>query len=638
MATISVCVIVKNEAENIARCLKSTKEIVKEMIVVDTGSTDNTTKIAEELGAKIFHFAWNDDFSAARNYALEQATGDWIIFLDADEYVPEDKVHNIPPLIAKINGNRKISVISCLMEHIDGIAGPLKCRDKTARLFRNSSAIRYTGRIHETILKHGKPFDFVLYAPQKTLSIIHTGYTSTNFIGKIKRNLALLEKDLTKKEIPFLTYYYLCHSYSVLKQYGKAIEFARKALENGMVSTTMFAHKPYIILIESLRHTCEPATVEPILEEALQKYGTHPEVLASKGNYLLEKGCYTKALKVFQQALKVNESYNNINLANDFFTYIFRIQETIAAIYDKKGDTIQALNYYVMALKTHKHNADAFAGLIEIVRSQEAANIVFLLNTIYDITKKEDIHFIVKRLSALKVIKALAYYEGIWSEKFDHGERTGMLPFLHNDLEEAFILFAAAFKKSGDYQSELMAIVTLLLGNRPLWLEALADQWQPSFRRIAKTYLGIETNVLTQEDFPRYLDIVANFAHLCSKSQMNHLLQIGLLFFLNDAPIKIAQVLENHHLYQYALTVYNYELNQPASQADIKILYLRAGICCYKLKAYRQAVNFFTQALENGYDTPVIHEYLNWTQERCPDCKQLLLQVANRKKQTALPH
>ena len=354
------------------------------MIVVDTGSTDNTTKIAEELGAKIFHFAWLDDFSAARNHALEQATGDWILFLDADEYVPEDKVHHIPPLIAKINGNRRISAIACQMQHTDGVGGLLKCRDKTVRLFRNSPAIRYDGRIHESIYKHGNLISTALYVFPKQLSIIHTGYKNTSFLDKIRRNLKLLEKDLANNDLHYLTYYYLCHSYSLVGQFDKAVEYARKAIAEGNVANTMFAHKPYIILVQCLQQTgsCEPAAIEPILAEALQKYAHHPEVLACQGNYLLARGCYTKALAVLLQALKANENYNDTDLGNDFFACIFKVQETVAAIYEKKGDTIRALDYYVQALKTFKYNVNAFAGLLSQLRPQEAANIVYLLNTI----------------------------------------------------------------------------------------------------------------------------------------------------------------------------------------------------------------------------------------------------------------
>jgi glycosyltransferase involved in cell wall biosynthesis len=82
--------IVKNEERHLSRCLQSVKDIVDEMVIVDTGSTGRTKEIAYSFGAKVFDFEWINDFSAARNYALEKSTSDWNLVLDADEYIIND--------------------------------------------------------------------------------------------------------------------------------------------------------------------------------------------------------------------------------------------------------------------------------------------------------------------------------------------------------------------------------------------------------------------------------------------------------------------------------------------------------------------------------------------------------------------
>ena len=84
---ISVCVIAKNEADVLGRCLESVKGL-DEIVVVDTGSTDNTKEIAKRYTDNVYDFVWCDDFSKARNFAIEQCTSDWILILDADEYLP----------------------------------------------------------------------------------------------------------------------------------------------------------------------------------------------------------------------------------------------------------------------------------------------------------------------------------------------------------------------------------------------------------------------------------------------------------------------------------------------------------------------------------------------------------------------
>ena len=85
MITISLCMIVKNEEDVLGRCLDSVKDLVEEIIVVDTGSSDNTREIARQRGAKLYEFPWRDDFAAARNYAFDQATQEYLLWLDADD-------------------------------------------------------------------------------------------------------------------------------------------------------------------------------------------------------------------------------------------------------------------------------------------------------------------------------------------------------------------------------------------------------------------------------------------------------------------------------------------------------------------------------------------------------------------------
>lgn len=99
--TLSLCMIVKNEEQHLVNCLKSVRDVVDEMIVVDTGSTDKTIDIAKAFGAKVFEFPWTGDFSAARNHSLNQATGNWILILDADEVISPLDHNELKALIRK---------------------------------------------------------------------------------------------------------------------------------------------------------------------------------------------------------------------------------------------------------------------------------------------------------------------------------------------------------------------------------------------------------------------------------------------------------------------------------------------------------------------------------------------------------
>ena len=104
--SLSLCMIVKNEELNLAKCLMSVKPVVEEIIVVDTGSTDKTKAIASALGAKVFDFPWTNDFSEARNYSLSKASGDWILVLDADEVISHLDHGKLKTIVKNTAGKR----------------------------------------------------------------------------------------------------------------------------------------------------------------------------------------------------------------------------------------------------------------------------------------------------------------------------------------------------------------------------------------------------------------------------------------------------------------------------------------------------------------------------------------------------
>lgn len=215
MEKLSLVMIVKNEEEHIERCLESVKGFVDEMIVVDTGSTDTTINIAEELGAKVFHFTWMDDFSAARNFGLTQATGDWILSLDADEYLTNGK-EEIRHHITTSSSIGRLKIISNFDD--DGVEK--ESFTYTSRLFPNG--IPYTGRIHEQ-LESDLPREVV------KAEIYHTGYYQTN---KTERNITLLKEELLSHPGDAYFLYQLGKEYRTQKQYTEAYDCFLASYQN----------------------------------------------------------------------------------------------------------------------------------------------------------------------------------------------------------------------------------------------------------------------------------------------------------------------------------------------------------------------------------------------------------------------
>ncbi len=161
MATLSVCMIVKNEQEFLASCLNSVKDIANEIVIVDTGSTDDTLAIAKRFGAKIYSVTWSADFSAARNFSLSKATKDWILVIDADEILEPSDALGIQRLVSLPNFDAftvEQRTYTNQETSVDFIPTPLSNNGysgyflaEVVRLFRNKSGYHFSGKVHEVL-------------------------------------------------------------------------------------------------------------------------------------------------------------------------------------------------------------------------------------------------------------------------------------------------------------------------------------------------------------------------------------------------------------------------------------------------------------------------------------------------------
>ena len=150
--TISLCMIVKDEESVLKRCLDSVKSLVDEMIVVDTGSKDNTVQIAKSLEATVALFPWKDDFALARNYAFSLASGDYILWLDADDFITPENAERFKKLRADLE--QAPDVVMCPYE-IMADGRPL-LQYMRERIVKRSTDFKWQGRVHECIVPSGK--------------------------------------------------------------------------------------------------------------------------------------------------------------------------------------------------------------------------------------------------------------------------------------------------------------------------------------------------------------------------------------------------------------------------------------------------------------------------------------------------
>jgi len=297
---LSVCMIVKNEERFLGQCLASVKDIADELIVIDTGSTDRTVEIAREHGAHVGHFKWCNDFAAARNASIAPATGDWILFLDADEELSQAEKQHLPGLL---NSNNVALIRLPLINTHQGQTS----QSIIPRLFRNIPTVQFQGCVHEgvytSILKISNEWQMEISVG--TLLILHHGYTPEviNERNKVQRNYELLLKAL--EERPNEAYFYMQLGLELrrLERLDESFEAYAKALKLAETQPNQF-------ITEEVRETLLTQYSGYLFAD--KQYGKVLEVLTGDlallnrltPGQLLVRGCALIHLKQFDYALR----------------------------------------------------------------------------------------------------------------------------------------------------------------------------------------------------------------------------------------------------------------------------------------------------------------------------------------------
>ena len=285
--------IVKNEARCLARCLRSVQAIVDEIIVVDTGSADGTVKLAEQFKAKVFHFDWCEDFSAARNFALTQATGNWILVLDADETVTPELGREIQSFIQGKPRIGRLKVVSDF--RLNG--QNLKSQSFISRLF--PAGATFAGRIHEQVVSslsrvnlHGE--------------LSHDGYLETQ---KSDRNVKMLRDAIEQDPQNAYLLHQLAIEYTALEQPAAAFPLLQQAYH------LMHPHDPFApnVVVDLIYTALKLKTFEPALAaiNAMEKHlADFPDFFLARGLFFMELIRHNTE-KYIHELPKVEQSYQH---------------------------------------------------------------------------------------------------------------------------------------------------------------------------------------------------------------------------------------------------------------------------------------------------------------------------------------
>lgn len=441
MVKISACVIVKDEAANIGRWLDCMRHLADEMVVVDTGSTDDTAELAAAGGARVLHFAWCDDFAAAKNFALDNAQGEWVLFLDADEYFTADSVRRLPQLIKQYHPQRQVVGLICQLFNIEEAdAHVLPDSMYQIRIFRNLRSLRYEGQIHEVLVNQKKGLDRRMQLVD--LRIYHTGYSSRLLKKKLARNLKLIRERMARDGETPMDAFYLMDCYHGLDEYDKAIECVRKTLAAGLSFVGMEG-KPYHIWLDCLtKKEATPLELHCVVDEAIAAFPDLADFYLRKGFIAWQERDYLTVERCLQKGLACRSlaqgDLQECSLDNSR-KYLPAAFQELGQLAELKGKSQIAFDYYCQALAVYPYDEVLLARVYQYLRSQDDVLVIQFLNHYYD--KESDAKFLCQALSKLNAGKVCLYYAGFW--KSAHG-RDMLMDYRGAGNYEAAAIEAAA--------------------------------------------------------------------------------------------------------------------------------------------------------------------------------------------------
>ncbi|NES82668.1 MAG: tetratricopeptide repeat protein [Moorea sp. SIO2B7] len=343
--------IVKNEEASLPRCLTSVKDVVEEMVILDTGSTDKTMEIAQEFGARIYHFQWCNDFAAARNEALKYVQGEWVLVLDGDEVLTSEIV---PHMQQAMEGDNNL-VINLVRHEIEALQSPYSL---VSRLFRNHPKVKFSRPYHSMVddsvaqlLQQESHWRVVSLTP---VAILHYGYQPEAIasLNKSIRAQQAMEGYLASHPNDPYTCSKLAPIYIKEGQVKKGIKLLKSGLKSNLATPgVLFELQYHLGNVYARQQNLDQAAVhyqkainQPILPQL--KLGAYNNL----GNLLMAAGDLQSAKQAYETVLKIDPN---------FALGYYNLGMTLKA----QGNFVEAITSYQEAIKLNHNYAFAYQNL-----------------------------------------------------------------------------------------------------------------------------------------------------------------------------------------------------------------------------------------------------------------------------------
>lgn len=344
--SISLCMIVKNEARQLAQMLQSVQHAVDEIIVIDTGSTDKTVAIAKQFGATVVFEAWENDFAKARNAGLQHASGQWILFMDADEMLDQEDIQKLRTCA----DDEKYEGFFLQVHNYVHREGPSATVNPIVRMFKNCPQYRFEGAIHEqiaaTIMRHRGDARFGM----SDVKIHHYGYIEEIMVEKDKRqrNMTLLQAELRRdRKNPFYIYN-IAVEYLRMGNVQKAYESFHEArlLLSPETSYTHLVLKCEARCLGMLGKTLQATQ---LCQDGISWYNDYTDLYHYQSSFFSSLGLFERAKMAAAQALRIGSPPSHYHTESGIGTYLTWYD--LGTLYEATHDYAMAVNCYIKSVQ-----------------------------------------------------------------------------------------------------------------------------------------------------------------------------------------------------------------------------------------------------------------------------------------------
>lgn len=352
--TLGVVMIVKNEEKNLGGILSDIRDAVDEICIVDTGSSDGTVALAESFGARMEHFSWNDDFSAARNHSLACAQSDYRLWLDADDRIDEGGVKALLKLKSRLRPQKDRAYVLKILSRSKDMPDTLSCQ---TRIIPNRKGVLFEGRVHEQILPSLQRTG-VMVEPVD-ITIMHTGYHDLDARrAKARRNLDILTDELRAGKDTASQHFFMAMACIGMEDYGQCLEHLYKARQKR--TDEDWLHFSYSISTDCLLRLGRTDEARREISGGIALFRNSPLLHYYLGLACMRAGQFTEAAAAFRKAAALPQRIDSYPVPPNLKTAILLQHGTSL---ERAGMTDEAIGVYTRALKSGNRHKPLYHAL-----------------------------------------------------------------------------------------------------------------------------------------------------------------------------------------------------------------------------------------------------------------------------------